>query len=135
MSYDIGPQSTFYGYIPDDSDELHLGIVINEKGQLVKYCYCTSKFKAIYTETDFIHVAKEKMAVYFPEEPRDTYIYISQRHIIDILLITLVSRIDSNEYDLREPIDTNIYIAIISRIRNSDNLSERFKNEIFRFLE
>jgi hypothetical protein len=48
------------------------------------------------------------MTAYF-DDPKDTYIYISERHIIDILLITLVSRINNNEYDVREPISHDIY--------------------------
>jgi hypothetical protein len=134
LSYNIGPQFTFYGYIPDDSNELHIGIVLNAKDGAIKYCYCTSKYKSLYSETDFIHIAKEKMSAYF-DNPRDTYIFISPRHIIDILLITFISRIDSYEYEIRKPIDTTTYISILSRIRNSDNLSERFKQEIFEFLE
>jgi predicted RNA-binding protein len=88
----------------------------------------------LHAETDFIHIAKEKMSAYFPN-PQDTYIFISPQHIIDILLVTFVSRIDSNEYEICEPIDNDVYIAIISKIRNSDNLSDRFKQEFFNFLE
>jgi hypothetical protein len=73
MSSNIKPQTTFYGHIPDGSDELHLGIVLNEKEQIVKYCYCTSKFRIITGDIDFIHIAKEKMSVYF-RNPKDTYI-------------------------------------------------------------
>jgi hypothetical protein len=134
LAYNIGPQFAFYGYILDSSPKQHIGIVLNVKDSIVKYCYCTSKFQSLYAETDFIRVAKEKMSAYF-DNPRDTYIFISPRHIIDLLLITLVSRIDSGEYEIRKPIDTDTYIAILSRIRNSDNLSERFKREIFEFLE
>jgi hypothetical protein len=134
LAYNIGPQFTFYGYIPDGSPKQHIGIVLNAKEGAVKYCYCTSKFKSLYSETDFIRVAKEKMSAYF-NNPQDTYIFISPQHIIDILLITLVYRIDSGEYDIYEPVSNDIYIAILSRIQNSDNLSERFKREIFEFLE
>jgi hypothetical protein len=134
LAYNIGPQFTFYGYIPDGSLKQHVGIVLYAKDSIVKYCYCTSKFQSLYAETDFIHIAKEKMSVYF-KNPQDTYIFISPRHSIDILLITLVSRIDSGEYDIYDPASNDIYIAILSRIRNSDNLSERFKREIFEFLE
>jgi hypothetical protein len=41
MPYSISPQFTFYGYIPDGSDELHIGIVLNAQDSIVKYCYCT----------------------------------------------------------------------------------------------
>jgi hypothetical protein len=134
LPYNIGPQFAFYGYIPDGSPKQHIGIVLNVKDGAVKYCYCTSKYKLLHSETDFIHIAKEKMSAYF-DNPQDTYIFISPQHIIGILLITLVSRIDSGEYDICEPASNDIYIAILSRIRNSDNLSERFKREIFEFLE
>jgi hypothetical protein len=133
LTYDIGPQFTFYGYIPDNSIKQHLGIVLNEKEGIVKYCYCTSKFRLLQNETDFIRIAKEKMRAYF-NDPQDTYIFLSQRHIIDILLITFISRIKDNEYEERVPIDNDLYITIVSKIKNSENLPERFKQEIIRFL-
>jgi hypothetical protein len=134
MPYDIGPRTTFYGKIPSGSDQEHLGIVLNSKDSLVKHCYCTSKYKKIYSDTDFVHITKEKMANYF-DPPQDTYIYISNQHIIDLPLITLIVGLDSAEYGLRQPIDTDTYITIISRVQNSNNLSERFKKEFFDFLE
>jgi hypothetical protein len=54
MPYDICGGSTFSGYIPDDSDEIHLAIVLNEKDGLVKYCYCTSKYKHLFSDQVFI---------------------------------------------------------------------------------
>jgi hypothetical protein len=135
MPYDITSGSTFYGYIPDNSDDLHLAIVLNEKDGLVKYCYCTSKHKKLFFGTDSIEIEGSRMASYYKNVEDKTYIYISEHHIFDILLITLNSRIDSGEYDLMEPIDTDIYVAIMSKIRNSDNISERFKQELFAFLE
>jgi hypothetical protein len=52
MPHDIQRGFAFYGYIPNGSDELHLGIVLNEKAGFVKYCYCTSQHKsAIFSIT------------------------------------------------------------------------------------
>jgi hypothetical protein len=133
MAYSISGSFAFYGYIPEGSAQLHLGIVLGVKQELIKYCYCTSKFTKIVNETDFIKIPAEKLKVYFAM-PKDTYIFLSARHIIDIFLVTFVSRLGS-EYDVKEPIETDIYIAILSKIRNSDNLPERFKKEFFEFVE
>ena len=123
----------FYGYIPDGSKKQHLGIVLGVSDELLKYCYCTSKYSKITRGIDHIKIPAEKMKAYFAE-PRDTYIFISMQHIITMYLITFRSRIGS-EYDIKPEIGNDIYISILSRIRNSDNLSERFKNEFFDFLE
>jgi hypothetical protein len=132
MPYNITKRFTFYGLLPYNSDQLHLAIVLNSKDGLVKYCYCTSKYKNLLSGIDSIEIAGTRMAPYF-KEVKDTYIYISEHHIIDILLVTLVSRLD-NEYDVMEPISADIYEAIVSKIGNSDNLSERFKQELLAFL-
>ena len=131
MPSSIGPRFTFKGHIPDDSDKIHIGIVLNAKEPILKYCYGTSKQKKIING-DFVTIKKEEMALYF-KDPKETYIYISEQHIIDILIITFISRLES-EYDVLEPIDTNIYVRILNRIENSDNLSDRFKKEFFEFM-
>jgi len=82
---------------------------------------------------DFVKIPAERMQIYF-KNAKETYIYISHQHILDILLITFKSRLNS-EYDIMEPIDNDIFVQILSRIQNSDNLSERFKNEFFAFIE
>jgi hypothetical protein len=38
------------------------------------------------------------------------------------------------EYEIMEPIDNDIFAQILSRIQNSDNLSDRFKSEFFAFI-
>jgi arginine repressor len=124
---------TFYGYIPENSDKQHLGIILGIKEELLKYCYCTSKFSRIINETDFIKIPSEKMRLYFTN-PQDTYIFLSTRHIINMLVVTFKSKLGS-EYEIKPPIDRDIYTSILSKIRNSDNLPERFKNDFFEFLE
>ena len=59
MSYNICPQFTFKGYIPDGSDEIHVGIVLNAKEPILKYCYGTSKQKKIING-DFVTIKKKK---------------------------------------------------------------------------
>jgi len=81
---------------------------------------------------DFVEIPAKKMQKYF-NDAKETYIYISHQHIIDILLITFRSRLNS-EYEIKEPIDNDIFTQILSKIQNSDNLSERFKNEFFDFI-
>jgi low temperature requirement protein LtrA len=81
---------------------------------------------------DFVEIPAEKMQKYF-NDAKETYIYISHQHIIDIFLITFKSRLNS-EYEIKEPIDNDIFTQILSKIQNSDNLSERFKNEFFDFI-
>jgi hypothetical protein len=133
MEDEITGGFTFYGFIPDNSDEQHLGIVLGVKEPLLKYCYCTSKYKKIINEMDFVKIPAEKMRDYF-YDAKETYIYLSHQHIIEVLLITFKSRLNS-EYEAKKPIDNDIFIQIISRIQNSDNLSKRFKNEFFAFIE
>jgi hypothetical protein len=130
---DISGGFTFYGYIPDGSDKQHIGVVLGTKEELLKYCYCTSKFARIYNEYDFIKVPAKIMRKYF-DNPKDTFIFISPQHIFDMLMVTFKSRLGS-EYDVKPPIGKDIYISILSKIQNSDNLSERFKNEFLKFLE
>lgn len=132
MENEITGGFTFYGYIPDNSNKQHLGIVLGVNDPALKYCYCTSKYKKIINEMDFIKIPAEKMQIYF-NDAKETYIYISHQHIIDILLITFKSRLNS-EYEIKKPIDNDIFAQILSKIQNSDNLSERFKNEFFAFI-
>jgi len=137
MELEIPSGFTFYGFIPKDSNEQHLGIVLGVKDTLLKYCYCTSKekYKNIkFRETDYVKIPAHMMEKYF-NNPQETFIYISQQHIIDIPLITFQSRLSSFEYEEKERIDNGIFSAILSKINNSDNLSERFKQEFFEFLE
>jgi len=63
MAVNIFAGFTFLGYIPENSDKQHLGIILGIKDELLKYCYCTSKFSRIINETDFIKIASEKMSV------------------------------------------------------------------------
>jgi hypothetical protein len=51
-----------------------------------------------------------------------------------MLVVTFKSKLGS-EYEIKPPIDRDIYSSILSKIRNSDNLPERFKNDFFEFLE
>jgi hypothetical protein len=132
MEDEISGGFTFYGNIPNNSDEPHLGIVLGVNNPLLKYCYCTSKYNKIINEMDFVKIPAEKMKNYF-KEVKETYIYISHRHIIDIYLITFKSRLNS-EYKIMKPIDNDIFALILSKIQNSDNLPERFKNEFFAFI-
>ena len=132
MEYEITGGFTFYGYIPDNSNEQHLGIVLGVNDPSLKYCYCTSKFKNIINEMDFVKIPAEKMKNYF-NDAKETYIYISQHHIIDIFLITFKNRLNS-EYEIMEPINNDIFVQILSRIQNSDNLSDRFKSDFFAFI-
>jgi hypothetical protein len=135
--YDIKPQFTFFGFLPPGSDEEHLAIVLNNKNDIVKYCYCTSKYHEAltrYSETDVIKISKDSMSPYF-HNSKITYIYISEKHIIDILLVTLELFLSTEEYEEKTPISNDIYVSIVSMINNSGNLSDRFKKELLKFLE
>ena len=122
---------TFRGYIPDGSDKQHIGVVLGVNEVLLKYCYGTSQFDKIINknETEFIKIPLEVMQLYF-SDPKITYIFLSARHIIDIFLITFKSRLGS-EYDMVEPISREIFTSILDKIRDSNNLSERFKKDFF----
>ena len=101
MHYEISGGFTFYGYIPDNSDKQHIGIVLGVKDPLLRYCYCTSKnkYKHIFiNEMDFITIPASVMKKYFPN-PQESFIFISQRHIIEMLLINFTSRLSDNEYE------------------------------------
>jgi hypothetical protein len=124
---------TFYGYIPDNSSKPHLGIVLGINDPYLKYCYCTSKYNKIINNLEFIKIPASIMEKYF-NNPQDSYIFISEQHIIKILLITFQNRLSSSEYEEREQVGNDIFISILNKIRNSDNLSERFKNEFFEFI-
>jgi len=133
MPFEINGGFTFCGCIPDGSNKRHIGIILGQKDGWLKYCYCTTKFSRIINNIDHIVIPAEKMGGYF-SAPRDTYVFISAQHIIDMPTITFESRLDS-EYDIMPEISKDIYISILSKIQNSDNLSERFKNDFFQFLE
>jgi len=133
MPVNISGGFTFYGYIPDNSPKQHLGIVLGANDILLKYCYCTSKFTKIINNIDFIKISADKMQVYF-SNPQDSYIFLSARHIYEMLIITFSSRLNS-EYEVKPLLDKDVFSTILSRIRNSDNLSERFKKEFFESIE
>jgi hypothetical protein len=134
MKYNISGGFAFYGYIPYNSNEQHLGIVLGVNDPYLKYCYCTSKFREIIKDEDVVIIPASVMEKYF-NNPKETFIFLSQRHIIDMLLTTFLSRLSSSEYEEKGQIDNDILITILSKIRNSDNLSERFKNEFFAFID
>jgi hypothetical protein len=134
MAYKISGGFAFSGFIPDNSNEEHLGIVLGVNDPLLKYCYCTSKFRKIINDEDFVKIPASVMEKYF-NTPKETFIFLSQRSIIDIYLVTFISRLSNAEYEEKGQIDNDILITILSKIRNSDNLSERFKNEFFAFIE
>ena len=123
---------TFLGYIPDGSDKQHIGIVLGNNDVLLKYCYCTSQFTKIIQNVDFIEIPINNMSAYFTR-PKRTFIFLSMRHIIDMLVITFSSRLDS-EYEIMPPISGDILSDIFDKIRDSNNLPERFKNDFFSFL-
>jgi len=123
---------TFLGYIPDGSEKQHIGIVLGNNDVLLKYCYCTSQFTRIINNVDFIELPKDRMSVYFTN-PKRTFIFISMKHIIDILVITFSSRLES-EYDIMQLINDDILADILNKIRNSNNLPERFKNDFFNLI-
>jgi hypothetical protein len=131
---DIPAGFAFYGYIPDGSKRQHLGIVLGVKSFILKYCYETSKFKKLFKNTDYVKIPAKKMKKYF-NNPEETYIFLSQNHIIDIQLITFNSRLTDSEYERKGQIDNDIFIAIMNKIDNSNNLSERFKHEFFEFIK
>jgi hypothetical protein len=135
---EIDKRFTFYGLLPPGSDKSHLAIILNEKNELVKYCYCTSVFNLAllrYAEIDCFIIRKEDMAVYFPNSSRETYIYISEDKIINITLGILRIKLVSGEYGERIPLDNGIFADLVEAIRISNNLSERFKRELLEFLE
>jgi hypothetical protein len=135
MPNNISGGFAFSGYIPDNSDKQHLGIVLGVNDPFLKYCYCTSKkYNKIINNIEHIKIPASFMAKYF-HSPLDSYIFISEQHIIQILLITFQSRLANNEYEEKGQIDNDLFAAILSKIRNSNNLSERFKNEFFAFIE
>jgi hypothetical protein len=136
--YTITRRFTFYGTLPPGSDKPHLAIVLNEKENFVKYCYCTSVFKMAllrYNQCDCFIIKCDDMAEYFPNSPRDTYVYFSEENIIDITLNMLKVMLQNGEYDERKPLDEVIFYDLVEAIKLSENLSERFKKELLDFIE
>jgi hypothetical protein len=136
--YTITRRFTFYGLLPPGSDKSHLAIVLNEKENVVKYCYCTSVFNLAllrYNQCDCFIIKCTDMAGYFPNSSKDTYIYFSEEKIIAITLGILQIKLRDGEYETRKPLDEVIFFELIEAIKLSDNLSERFKNELLTFIE
>jgi hypothetical protein len=135
---EIGKRFTFYGLLPPGSIKSHLAVILNEKNELVKYCYCTSVFNQAllrYTESDCFILRKEDMVVYFPNSNKETYIYLSEEKIINITLAVLKLKLANGEYEQRIPLANDVFSDLVEAIKMSDNLSDRFKNEILEFLE
>jgi len=65
MPYEISGGFAFYGQIPSGSKEQHLGIVLGIKEELLKYCYCTSKYKHITDNVDFVKFPADRMHTFF----------------------------------------------------------------------
>jgi len=136
MAREISSGFAFYGNLPEGCDEQHLGIVLGVNDEQLKYCYCTSKdkFKRIkLADKECVKISAETMAKYFCES-KETYIFISQQHLKDILLTTFESYLTDSVIEGRGQIINDIFTAILSKIRNSDNLSDRFKEEFFDFI-
>jgi hypothetical protein len=138
MSSKVDKRFTFYGLLPPGSDRSHLAIVLNKKNEYVKYCYCTSVFNSTllrYSEIDCFVIKKEDMAVYFPDNNKETYIYFSEEKVIDIALTLLVIKLENGEYEERPSLNESIFLDLIEAIKISENLPERFKNNLIEFLE
>jgi hypothetical protein len=131
---DIPAGFVFRGYIPDGSPKQHIGIVLGVKKLTVKYCYGTTKFKKLYGHVDFVKIPADRMKRYF-DNAEDTFIFLSNERFHDINLMTFNSRRQDKEYDSYEQIDADIFTTIKDKIRNSNNLSDRFKQEFFKFIE
>jgi hypothetical protein len=136
--YAITKRFTFYGLLPPGSDKPHLAIVLNEKEGLVKYCYCTSVFNLTllrYNECDCFIIKYDDMVEYFPNSPKDTYVYFSEEKIITITLGILQIKLQDGKYEVRKPLDETIFSDLIEAIKLSENLSERFKRELLAFIQ
>jgi hypothetical protein len=136
--YAITKRFTFYGLLPPGSDKPHLAIVLNEKEEFVKYCYCTSVFNLSllrYNECDCFIIKSHDMAEYFPHTSKDTYIYFSEDKIITITLGILQIKLRDGEYEVRKPLGEMIFVELVEAIKLSDNLSERFKSELLDFIQ
>jgi hypothetical protein len=134
---EIAKGFTFYGLLPPGSPKEHLAIVLNQKEELVKYCYCTStlNLKLLrYTQTDCFIIKQEKMMVYFPNNAHDSYIYISEQSIISITLFLLEIKLNDYDFEAKPPLDKQLFLDLIEAIKQSDNLSERFKKELLAFI-
>jgi hypothetical protein len=129
---------TFYGTLPPGSDKSHLAIVLNEKENFVKYCYCTSVFNQTllrYSQCDCFVIEAEEMIDYFKNPSKETYVYFSEDKIITITLGILQIKLQNGEYEERKPLDENIFFRLVEAIKLSENLSERFKSELLDFIQ
>jgi hypothetical protein len=135
--YAITRRFTFYGLLPPGSDKPHLAIVLNEKENFIKYCYCTSVFNLTllrYNQCDCFIIKCNDMAAYFPNSSKDTYVYFSEEKIITITLGILQTMLRNGEYEERKLFDEIIFSDLIEAIKLSENLSERFKKELLDFI-
>lgn len=132
MAYDIKAQFTFSGHIPDGSTEDRLAVVLGVDDRIAKYCCCTSKQYNFFDENDIVRMKENSAADLL--ETKDVYMYISEKHISDMYLIALNSKL-GNMYDVKEPLSNAVYAHILMKINNSNNLSVRFKRDFFKFLE
>jgi hypothetical protein len=136
--YTITGRFTFYGVLPPGSDKPHLAIVLNEKEEIVKYCYCTSVLNQTllrYSQCDCFIIDPHDMAGYFPKTSKRTYVYFSEDKIITITLGILQIQLRDGEYKARKPLNEVIFSELIEAIKLSDNLSERFKSELLAFIQ
>jgi hypothetical protein len=134
----ITKRFTFYGVLPPGSDKSHLAIVLNEKANFVKYCYCTSVFNLTllrYSQCDCFAIKSNDMTDYFKNSSKDTYVYFSEDKIITITLGVLQIKLRNGEYEERKPLDENIFFDLVEAIKLSENLSERFKSELLDFIQ
>jgi hypothetical protein len=134
----ITKRFTFYGVLPPGSDKSHLAIVLNEKENIVKYCYCTSVFNLTllrYSQCDCFVIKAHDMANYFKNSSKETYVYFSEDKIIAIMLGVLQIKLRNGEYKARKPLDEVIFSNLVEAIKLSDNLSERFKGELLDFIQ
>lgn len=127
---DIGPSLTFYGNIPSQSIKEHLGIVLMCDDIDVHYCYCTSQEKIKRFHKYYYTIDKENMKAYFPNNAKDTYIILSQNYILSMFCITLVSNINTGEFEYMGLLDSKIFHGLLGAILNADTISEEFKKTV-----
>jgi hypothetical protein len=134
--HEIKEKFTFYGVIPHNNDntEKHLAISLLLLYGNIKYCYVQSdkpdEILHRYSDRDFIFIDKKYMIPYFPDDYRDSHIFISSMHIISIMNYEVLGKITAKEFEERHICNDELFHLILEGIKGCSNLPQRFINDL-----
>jgi hypothetical protein len=128
----IGEQYTFYGILPPWQADPHLAICLSMVIGNITYCYSQTNLHTdlLKDGCDALAVDKKYLIPYFPKDYRNSHIYLSKRHLVEILRFDLEKKLISHEYEERLVCCEDFFVTILDAINRTMALSPRYKKQL-----